>query len=56
MCVPECACVVRRAGRVVVGPHSSVQTKSDVARLAGALTRCSLPMHYHITVEGQKLL
>lgn len=43
-------------GRVVVGPHSSVQTKSDVARLAGALTRCSLPMHYHITVEGQKLL
>lgn len=43
-------------GRVVMGSHSSVQTKGDVARLAGALTRCSLPMHYHITVEGQKLM
>jgi len=44
------------AGRVVMGSHTSVQTRGDVARLAGALTRCSLPMHYHITVEGQKLM
>ena len=34
-------------GRVVKGSDSSVRSNADAARLAGALTSCSLPMTYH---------
>ncbi|KAK9824568.1 hypothetical protein WJX72_011385 [[Myrmecia] bisecta] len=39
-------------GRVVKGGDASIMSSMDVARLAGALTRASLPMHYHICVES----
>jgi hypothetical protein len=42
------------AGKMVSGSDGSVHSKEDVARLAAALTRASLPMHYRIILEGEK--
>ncbi len=40
----------------MIESHTSVQTLVDVVRLAGAITRCLPLTHYHITVEGHKLM
>ncbi|CAL8467141.1 g6677 [Coccomyxa elongata] len=43
------------AGKVVSGLDGSIHSKEDVARLTAALTRASLPMHYRVTIEGEKV-
>lgn len=43
------------AGAVVVQRDSHIKSKADVAHVAGALIRATLPMHYHITVNGSRI-
>ena len=43
------------AGHVEKGKDPSIQTSDDVCRLAGALTRASMPAPSHVTVNGKKL-
>lgn len=45
-------------GRVVKrgGSNSTVQSDADAARLAGALTSCSLPLNHRVTVDGLRLM
>ena len=43
------------AGSIAVGRDGSVRSKADVAHVAGALIRSALPMHYHITVNGDRI-
>jgi hypothetical protein len=49
-------CVNVSDGRVVKGADSTVRSNADAARLAGALTSCSLPMNHRVTVDGQRLM
>ena len=42
------------AGKMVAGLEGSIHSQEDIARLAAALTRSSLPMHYHVSIEGEK--
>ena len=42
------------SGRMVAGMEGSIHSAEDVARLAAALTRASLPMHYHVNIGGEK--
>lgn len=42
-------------GKMVSGQDGSIHSKDDIARLAAALTRASLPMHYKVVLEGEKL-
>jgi hypothetical protein len=44
------------AGRVVKGSDTVVRTHADAGRLAGALTSCSLPMSYRVTVDGARMM
>ncbi len=43
------------AGHVEKGKDPSIQTNDDVCRLAGALTRTSMPAPTQVTVNGKKL-
>ena len=47
-------CLAWDAGRMVAGMEGSIHSAEDVARLAAALTRASLPMHYHVNIGGEK--
>lgn len=38
------------------GSDTTVRTHADAGRLAGALTSCSLPMNYRVTVDGQRMM
>jgi len=40
----------------VKGADGTVRSNGDAARLAGALTSCSLPMNHKVTVDGQRLM
>ena len=40
--------MLRHAGKVVPGGDRSIQSRADVARLAAALTRASLPMQHRV--------
>ncbi len=43
------------AGKMVSGPDGSIHSKDDIARLAAALTRASLPMHYRVVLDGERI-
>ena len=61
----ECMCVacnasilstaLRLAGKVVAGMDGSIHSRDDVARLTAALTRASLPMHYRVTLDSERV-
>lgn len=42
-------------GVLIVQKDSHIKSKADVAHVAGALIRATLPMHYHITVNGTRI-
>ena len=43
------------AGKVVAGMDGSIHSRDDVARLTAALTRASLPMHYRVTLDSERV-
>ena len=47
--------VLRLAGKVVAGMDGSIHSRNDVARLTAALTRASLPMHYRVTLDSERV-
>lgn len=42
-------------GKVVAGLDGSIHSRDDVARLTAALTRASLPMHYRVTLDSERV-